>query len=96
MFPNPLPLRWVIAYTAVGAIVYWCKWGPDKLRVYGLSKIVELLPIDNRWKRIIELLAFTVVGCFVGIGVLQPINPQQALTAGFAWTGLFAKMRKPD
>jgi hypothetical protein len=41
-------------------------------------------------------VAFTALGCFIGIGILQPNNPQQAVTAGFAWTGLFAKMKKPD
>lgn len=96
MFPSPLPLGWVIAFTAAGAIVYWCKWGPNTLRAYGLSRIIDLLPVSPQTKQILEPLVFTVLGCIVGIGVLQPINPTQALTAGFAWTGLFGKMKKPE
>ena len=96
MFPNPLPLRWVIAFTAAGALIYWCKWGPAKLKAYALSEIVDLLPVSPVAKRIIETLVFTALGCFIGIGILQPVNPSQAVTAGFAWTGAFAKMRKPE
>ncbi len=96
MFPNPLPLGWVIALTAAGAIVYWCKWGPDKLRAYGLRRLLDVLPISETAKSIIEPLIFTVLGCFLGIAILQPVNPQQAVTAGFAWTGVFAKANKPD
>jgi hypothetical protein len=96
MLPNPLPLGWVIAFTASGAIVYWCKWGPNKLRAFALSAIVDLLPVSALWKSIIEVLVFTALGCFIGIGLLQPINAPQAVTAGFAWTGAFAKMRRPD
>jgi hypothetical protein len=77
-------------------MVYWCKWGPNKLRAYALSSIVELLPLSPGWRSVIEVVTFTALGCFIGIGVLQPVNPQQALTAGFAWTGLFAKLKKPD
>jgi hypothetical protein len=95
MFPTPLPIGWVIAFTAAGAIVYWCRWGPNALRVYGLSRIIDLLDVSDRTKRILELSAFVVLGCFIGIGVLQPTNPTQALTAGFAWTGLFGKLKKP-
>lgn len=94
MFPTPLPRGWVIAYTAVGAIVYWCRWR-NALRVYGLSQVIELLEVSDRTKRALELLTFTALGCFVGIGVLQPTNPTQALTAGFAWTGVFAKLKRP-
>lgn len=96
MFPTPLPLRWVIAFTAAGALVYWCKWGPDTLRAYGLSRVINLLPVSPRTKRILEPLAFTALGCFLGIGLMQPINPTQAVTAGFAWTGLFGKLKKPE
>jgi hypothetical protein len=96
MLPTPLPMHWVIAYTAAGAIVYWCKWGPDKLRAYALSRILDLFPLNPRWRGIIEVLTFTVLGCFLGIGILQPVNPQQAVTAGFAWTGIFARLKKPN
>lgn len=96
MFPNPLPLPWVIAFTAAGAVVYWCKWGPDKLRVFALSRIIDLLPVNPLLRAILELVVFTALGCFLGIGLLQPVNPQQAVTAGFAWTGAFATMKKPS
>ena len=79
MFPNPLPLPLVVAFTASGALIYWCKWGPNKLKAFALSRIVELLPVSPLWKNIIEVLVFTSLGCFIGIGILQPVNPSQAI-----------------
>lgn len=96
MFPNPLPIGWVIALTAAGAIVYWCKWGPDKLSAYGLRRVLDLLPLSTATKNVMEPLIFTALGCLLGIAILQPVNPQQAVTAGFAWTGLFAKLKRTD
>jgi hypothetical protein len=94
VFPTPLSLPWVIVFTGAGALVFWCKWGPDKLKAFALSRVVELLPFSPRTKAIIEVLVFTALGCLIGIGVLQPTNPTQALTAGFAWTGVFAQIKK--
>jgi hypothetical protein len=90
VFQIPSFTEWNIIYTALGAALFWGKWGRTRLKAYVLSDIVELLPVSDHWRSAIELTIFVTIGCVVGIGVVQPLNPTQALTAGFGWTGLFA------
>jgi len=84
---------WNTAYTAVGAIGYWGLKGRTKLRVYTLSDLIERLNWSDRACYVTEFLVFIVLGCFVGVGVVEPTNPRQAITAGLAWTGVFATQR---
>ena len=95
MFEPPLSTFWVIVFTAAGVIGYWAKWGRERLKVFGLSKLLQLLPIEDPWKARVEFLLFVCFGCLVGIGVVQPVNVTQSLTAGFAWIGLFTSMQEP-
>src|SRR5258705_10885517 len=81
-----------IAYTAIGAAVYWGRRGRSRLRPYGLSNIVDRLGVAGTPRVLIEFFVFVTLGCIVGIGVVDPRNATQALTAGFAWTGFFAQM----
>lgn len=83
---------WKIVYTAIGASIYWGMWGRTKLRPYVLPDILEHLP----WKNVhplIEFAIFLTLGCLVGIGFANPSTPQQALTAGMGWTGVFARQK---
>lgn len=96
IFSNPLSLGWVIVFTALGVMGFWAKWGRSRLRVAGLSEVLRLVPISEPWQPRVEFATFLVVSCLVGIGVVQPTTVPQCLTAGFAWTGLVAKMPKPE
>lgn len=78
-----------VAYTAIGAAVFWSKWGRNQLRAYGLSEIVALVPVRPKLKIAIEFSIFIVLGCIVGIGIASPSNAPQALSAGMGWTGFF-------
>ncbi len=89
MFEVPSFTFWNVVFTAVGAAVFWGKWGRTRLRAYLLSDLVNLLNIDDEWRSAIEFLIFLTLGCLVGIGVVRPTTPTQALTAGFGWTGFF-------
>jgi hypothetical protein len=90
VFQIPSFTFWNVTFTAIGAAVYWGKWGRTKLKAYVLSDIVNLMPLDERWRSAIEFSIFLVIGSIVGIAIVQPTNATQALTAGFGWTGLFA------
>lgn len=90
MFQSPSFGFWNIAFTALGAAVYWGKWGRTKLKAYVLSDFVDLIPVGPKWRSAIEFSIFLVIGSAVGIAVVHPTTATQALTAGFGWTGLFA------
>lgn len=85
---------WNVVYTAIGAAIFWGKWGRHRLRPYGLAWIIEQVIKNERWQSGIEFLVFIILGCVVGIGIVQPTSAMQALTAGFGWTGLFARQGK--
>jgi len=89
MFQIPSFTFWNVAFTGVGVAVFWGKWGRTKLRAYLLSDLLNLVPVDEKWRAAIEFLVFLTLGCLVGIGIVQPTTPTQALTAGFGWTGFF-------
>jgi hypothetical protein len=94
-FAQPIPFQNAdfsapaIIFTGVGAALLWGVWGRERLRTYGLSEIISLLPLPRRLRIAIEFLMFVSLGCIVGIGVTCPINPTQALAAGFGWTAAF-------
>ena len=91
MFEGPTFTFWNVVYTAIGAMIFWAKWGRTRLKVYALSNIVRLLPIPRIWRNAIEFLVFIFLGCLVGIGLVKPENVAQALTAGLGWTGLLSQ-----
>lgn len=90
MFASPHFSFWNVAYTALGAGVLWSTWGYNKTRVFGFSKVIRLFT-RGRWCHLVEFAVFIIVGCIVGIGVMDPRTPTQAITAGFAWTGVFIR-----
>lgn len=90
MFDNPSFTFWNIFYTAIGATLLWGTWGRTKLKAYVFSNVLGLF-LSGRAETVVEFLVFVAVGCVVGIGVMKPVNPQQAITAGLAWTGVFVR-----
>lgn len=90
MFQSPQFTFWNVMFTAVGAAVFWGKWGRLSLRAFVLSDILNLFPLKGSHRAAIEFVIFMGLGCLVGIGVAQPHNAVQALTAGFGWTGFFS------
>ena len=83
-----------VLFTAIGAAVYWAKAGRTNLRPYLLPAVIAVLGVRGRWRSFIEFMVFIIIGCVVGIGVVEPRNATQGLTAGFAWTGFFAYPEK--
>ena len=77
--------------------MFWGFKGRTKLRVFTLSDVLEKLIAKDRFRHLLEFAVFIALGCFVGIGITDPKNPQQALTAGLAWTGVFSSSsRRPN
>ena len=95
-FEMPEYTLWKVIFTAIGAAVFWGKWGRSKLRAYILSEFVAVLPLTAKWRAAVELLIFLALGSVVGIGFANPGNVTQALTAGFGWTGIFTKLPPPQ
>ena len=81
---------WNVAFAAIGAAALWGKQGRTELKAYVLSDIVRLF-LKGRLRILVEFLIFVVLGCLVGIAVVEPTNARQAITAGFAWTAVFAR-----
>ena len=90
MFENPSFTFWNLVYTAVGSAVLWGTWGRTRLKAFVLSDLLGLF-LKGRWLFMFEFLVFIALGCLVGIGVVHPVDATQAITAGFAWTGAFAR-----
>ena len=82
---------WYVACAATGALLLWCKEGPEKLRVYALSPIVDRLPVGENARYCVKLAVFLALGSFMGLVLTEPTNARQALTAGFAWTAALAR-----
>lgn len=94
MFENPSFHFWGVFYTALGAGLFWAKWGREKLKAYYLSDMIEMFVEDERWRAAIEFVLFLAIGCFVAIGIVKPHSAPQAFTAGLGWTGLVATHRR--
>lgn len=91
-FDPPHFTVWNTLYTAIGAAVFWGKNGRTKLKVYYLSNVLDMVGLqDGRLRKLVEFGIFIFLGCLIGIGVTKPGSVPQALTAGFAWTGVFTK-----
>jgi hypothetical protein len=79
-------------YSALGAAFFWGRTGRTKLKVYVLSWAFDAFDVpDNKWRQVAEFVIFILFGCLIGIGVTGPTTVIQAITAGFAWTGVVAK-----
>jgi hypothetical protein len=93
LFENPSFHLWSVIYTALGATLFWSKWGREKLKAYFLSELIEMFVKSDRARMVIELIVFVSLGCLVGIGIVRPQNIPQAFSAGLGWTGLVAHHR---
>ena len=91
-FDMPSYTAWKVAFTAIGASVYWGLAGRTKLKPFLLPDLLRYLPF-KRVHPLFEFLVFLTVGCLVGIAFTDPINARQAITAGMGWTGVFARRK---
>jgi hypothetical protein len=80
-----------VLFTAVGAAVYWGLNGRSKLRAFVLRDLLDYFQMVEKTRSAVEFVVFVVLGCLVGIAVTNPSSAIQAITAGFGWTGLFAR-----
>lgn len=78
----------------------WAKNRLQKSRPRLFAEFIDLFPMGAKGRKFAEFLIFVAVGTFIGFYVAVPTNPQQAITAGFAWTSLFSvrkdSERKPE
>ena len=83
----------MVGYTALGAALFWSKNGRKKLKVYVLSDLFDAFKVDqeSRWRQVAEFLLFVIFGVLIGVGAIGPSTIPQALSAGFAWTGVVAR-----
>jgi len=82
-----------VVFAAIGSMIFWSVKGRTKLKAYGLSEVFGHLPLSINQRYLLEFLVFVTLGCVVGVGITQPVNVRQALTAGIAWTSLFSTSR---
>lgn len=87
---------WIVVYTAIGVAVFWGKWGRTRLRPYVLADLLALLGLKGPVRSAVEFSVFLVLGCLVGIGIVEPKTPAQALAAGFGWTGAFSRAEREN
>ena len=90
MFESHSFTFWNVVFAAIGAAALWGKQGRTELKAYVLSDIVRLF-LKGRSRILVEFIIFVALGCLVGIAVVEPTNVRQAITAGFAWTAVFAR-----
>lgn len=91
MFEVPTFDLWAVVFTALGAIIVWARLGPEKIRVFALSRLIEGLGFRNRNQMLLEFVVFVSLGIVVGVAVVQPTTVPQALAAGMGWTGLLSQ-----
>ena len=82
-----------VFYAFLGSGLLYVRWGRSKLRTFGLSAFLDTFDLSEKVRVRLEMLLFITIGTFVAMGVAQPSNAVQALTAGLGWTGLVAKPR---
>jgi hypothetical protein len=80
-----------VFFTAIGAILFWAKWGQTKLRTFALSSLIEVFVKNESTKLVVEFVVFVTLGCVVGIGLVDPQTAPQSFAAGLGWTALFAR-----
>lgn len=78
-------------FAAVGASVFWGINGRTRLRAFILRDLIDWFDLKQQNRVPFEFAIFISLGCVVGVAVTQPISAIQAITAGFGWTGLFAR-----
>lgn len=79
-------------FTALGAIVFWAKWGRSKrLEAVMLRPLFEnIFGWSGRLRDGAELVAFVVLGCVLVQALLEPTTATQAFAFGCSWTGIIS------
>jgi hypothetical protein len=92
VFQAPHFTFWTVLYTALGCAFFWGRNGRTKLKVWVLSWLFDAFKVpDNGGRQVAEFILFVTFGVLIGIPAVRPQNAIQALTAGFAWTGVVAR-----
>ncbi|MGA3373981.1 MAG: hypothetical protein ABSC48_19740 [Terracidiphilus sp.] len=82
-----------VFYAFLGAGLLYARWGRSKLKTIGLSNFLDIFDLSEKVRVRLEMLLFLTIGTLVAMGIAQPTNAVQALTAGLGWTGLVARPR---
>ena len=77
---------WIIVAVVAGTTLLWCKEGREKLQVYSLSRLVQLLPFSKNTQYVVQVVVFVALGSFIALLLTEPSNPRQAFAAGLGWT----------
>jgi hypothetical protein len=85
---------WVIISAAMGCAILWSKDGPNKLRIYALSNVVDRLPLTENKRYFIQFALFILVGTFASLLMIAPVSARQAFAAGLGCTAAFARAAK--
>jgi hypothetical protein len=85
---------WVVIAAASGCAVLWSKEGPNKLRIYALSDVVDRLPLSENTRYFIQFIVFVVLGTFASLLMIAPATARQAFAAGLGCTAALTRTAK--
>lgn len=77
-----------ILYTALGVVVLWFRLGEKRIRVIGVSRVLEQVGVRKSTSIVVEFCFVLVAGILMVITFVQPTTAEQAVAAGLGWTGL--------
>lgn len=78
--------------TGVGSVILYVRWSATgELHAIGLESVLTKFGLAGRSLSAVELLLFVTLGTVVGYSMTSPVNPAQALAAGFGWTAAFSQ-----
>ena len=82
---------WIVVSAAIGCAVLWSKEGPNKLRIYALSDVVDRLPFSENGRYFVQFLVFVLIGTFASLLMIAPGTARQAFAAGLGCTAALTK-----
>ena len=77
-----------ILYTGLGVVILWFRLGQERIRVVGVSSVLEQVGVSKSTSIVAEFLFVLVAGIVVVMTFVQPTTAEQAIAAGLGWTGL--------
>ena len=87
-FQGPIFALEPMIYTGVGVVVFWVKLGDQRVKVFGVSRVLEQVGVSTRTSIIVEFFTVLALGIVVATAFIQPATAEQAIAAGLGWTGL--------
>lgn len=86
----PLAAIGYVLVAAFGALILYVKLLNENQPVMGFITRFHAAWETSLMARFIDVILFVSVGAIAAVILTQPTNVQQALMAGFGWTGLFS------